>query len=116
VPAACREVALVVARLHTNVHRALELRPQTLLKLLEQADYFRRPERLELMLRACECDARGRAGLEQRPYPQADHVRRCAQAAAAVDAGAIARAAPDAEQIKERIRKARIEAIRAALH
>jgi tRNA nucleotidyltransferase (CCA-adding enzyme) len=115
VPVACREVALTVATLHTNVHRALELRPATLLKLIEQADYFRRPERLELMLRACECDARGRAGLEDRPYPQAEHVRRAAQAAAQVDAGAIAQAAPAVEEIKSRIHQARVAAIRAAL-
>ncbi len=115
VPAACREIALSVARVHTNVHRALELRPQTLLKLLEQTDYFRRPERLDLVLRACECDARGRAGLEQRPYPQADRIRLAARAADSVDAGEIARATEDTKQIPERIRKARIAAIRAAL-
>jgi tRNA nucleotidyltransferase (CCA-adding enzyme) len=115
VPAACREVALTVAKLHTNVHRALELRAATLLKLIEQTDYFRRPERLELVLRACECDARGRAGLEDRPYPQAEHVRRAAQAAGQVDAGAIARTAPAVEEIKSRIHRARVAAIRATL-
>jgi tRNA nucleotidyltransferase (CCA-adding enzyme) len=115
VPAACRELALVVARVHTIVHRALELRPATLLKLLEQADYFRRPERLELVLRACECDARGRKGLEARPYPQAEHVRRAARAAAAVDAGAIAQATEDRTQIKDKVRQARVGAILSAL-
>jgi tRNA nucleotidyltransferase (CCA-adding enzyme) len=115
VPVHCREVALTVAKLHTNVHRALELRPATLLKLIEQADYFRRPERLELMLRACECDARGRAGLEEREYPQAERIRRAARAAAAVDAGAIALAAPSREDIKPRIHQARVAAIRAVL-
>jgi tRNA nucleotidyltransferase (CCA-adding enzyme) len=116
VPISCRELALAVARVHTNVHRALELRPQTLVKLLEGVDFFRRPERLDLVLRACECDARGRAGLEQRPYPQADHIRRSARAAAAVDAGAIARATPDTKEIPERIRQARIAAVRSALN
>jgi tRNA nucleotidyltransferase (CCA-adding enzyme) len=115
VPAACRELALIVARVHTNVHRALELKPATLLKLLEQADYFRRPERLELVLRACECDARGRKGLEERSYPQAEHVRRAAKAAAAVDAGAIAQATEDRAQIKHALRQARLGAIRSAL-
>ncbi|MPZ45634.1 MAG: multifunctional CCA addition/repair protein [Betaproteobacteria bacterium] len=111
VPAACRELALIVARVHANVHRALELKPATLLKLLEQSDYFRRPERLELVLRACECDARGRKGLEERPYPQAEHVRRVARAAAAVDAGAIAQATEDRTQIKDKVRQARVGAI-----
>jgi tRNA nucleotidyltransferase (CCA-adding enzyme) len=115
VPVTCRELAIAVARVHTNVHRALELRPATLLKLLEQVDAFRRPERLDLVLRACECDARGRKGLEDRPYPQAERVRRAARAAAAVDAGAIAQATADGRQIKEAVRKARVEAIRSAL-
>ena len=115
VPAACRDLAVAVARVHTNVHRALELRPQTLVRLLEQVDFFRRPERLDLVLRTCECDARGRAGLEARAYPQADHVRHCAHAAAAVDAAGIAQATPDTKQIPERIRQARIAAIRSAL-
>jgi tRNA nucleotidyltransferase (CCA-adding enzyme) len=115
VPSACRELALIVARVHTNVHRALELKPATLLKLVEQTDYFRRPERLELVLRACECDARGRKGLETRPYPQADHVRRAARAAASVDAGAIAQAIEDRTRIPEKVRQARIDAIRAVL-
>jgi tRNA nucleotidyltransferase (CCA-adding enzyme) len=115
VPAACREVALAVARVHTKVHRALELRPATLLALIEQVDYFRRPERLDLVLRACECDARGRKGLEQRAYPQADHVRRAARAAASVDAGAIALGTEERTRIKDNVRRARIEAIRSAL-
>jgi len=115
VPSACRELALIVARVHSNVHRALELKPATLLKLLEQTDYFRRPERLELVLRACECDARGRKGLETRPYPQAEHVRRAARAAASVDAGAIAQAIEDRTRIPEKVRQARIDAIRAVL-
>ncbi len=115
VPTACRELALIVARVHSNVHRALELKPATLLKLLEQADYFRRPERLELVLRGCECDARGRKGLEERPYSQAEHVRRAARAAASIDAGAIAQATEDRTQIKDKVRQARIDAVRSAL-
>ena len=115
VPGHCRELALLTARFHTHVHRATELRTTTLLDLIEHTDYFRRPERLDLFLRACECDARGRAGLENRAYPQADHVRKAAQAAAQVDAGAIARTVQDTGKIKERIREARLAAIRAAL-
>jgi len=115
VPNPCRELALVTARLHTHVHRALELRPATILDVLEQTDCFRRPERFDLFVRACECDARGRTGLEDRPYPQATRMRTAAQAAAAVDAGAIARSADQAETIKQRLRQARVEAIRAAL-
>ncbi|MCC6533927.1 MAG: multifunctional CCA addition/repair protein [Burkholderiales bacterium] len=115
VPIPSRELALAVARWHTHVHRAFELRPGSILRMLEQNDAFRRSERLELLVRACECDARGRAGLEQRPYPQADRIRAAASAATTVDAGAIARASPSTDQIKGRVHDARLRAIRAAL-
>ena len=114
-PGPCRELALLTARFHTHVHRAMELRASTLLKVIEHADYFRRPDRLELLLRACECDARGRLGFENRAYPQSERLQRAAQAAAAVDAGGIARASADAAQIKDKVRQARLAAIRAAL-
>ncbi len=82
-PNDCRELALLTSRQHTLVHRALELRPETLMKLFAETDAFRRPERFAELLLACECDARGRAGLESRPYPQADYLRQAHAAAAA---------------------------------
>ena len=69
-PAAHRELARLTSKEHTNVHRALQLRPETVLKLLEETDAFRRPERFGQMLLACQCDAQGRTGLEGQPYPQ----------------------------------------------
>lgn len=115
VPVACKELALAVAKWHTHVHRALELRDDTILKVLEQCDAFRRPERFDAMLRAAECDARGRLGLEDRPYPQAERMRQAMRAAAAVDAGAIARSTPKTDQIRSQIHQVRLAAIRAAL-
>jgi tRNA nucleotidyltransferase (CCA-adding enzyme) len=84
VPNGYRELAVLGARHHAVVHRAAELRPETLLKLLESTDAFRRGERFDELLQVCECDARGRTGLEDRPYPQAEYLRRARQAAAAV--------------------------------
>jgi tRNA nucleotidyltransferase (CCA-adding enzyme) len=107
VPVACRELALAVAKWHTHVHRALELRPETLLKVLEQCDAFRRPERFDAMLRACECDARGRLGFEERSYPQAERMREAARAAAAVNTADIARSAPKPDQIRQLVHQAR---------
>lgn len=69
------ELALLCAEFHTHCHRALELTPQTLLKLFLRLDAFRRPERLELFCLCCEADARGRTGFEERPYPQANYLR-----------------------------------------
>jgi tRNA nucleotidyltransferase (CCA-adding enzyme) len=115
VPNACRELALLTARFHTHVHRALELKPATLLNVLERADAFRRHERFESFLNACECDARGRAGLRDRPYPQADRMRLAARAARTIDQAAIVRDVQATRVIPERIRHARIAAIRGAL-
>lgn len=89
-PREYRELALLVAELHTHSHRALELKPTTLLKLLKQVDAFRRPERWEHFLLCCEADARGRTGFEEREYPQADYLREALAACQAIDVSAIA--------------------------
>ena len=81
-----RALAIAVCEFHTHCHRALELRGKTLLKLLNASDALRRPDRFEAFLAACEADARGRLGLEDRPYPQADYLRAARSAAAAVTA------------------------------
>jgi len=110
VPRVCRDLALLVAEFHTHCHRALELRPKTILKLLEKTDAFRRPQRFEQFLTACEADARGRAGLENRLYPQADYLRRAFAAAAEVDAGLIAETSV-ASRIPAAIQQAREDAL-----
>lgn len=115
VPNPCRELALLTAQFHSHVHRALELTPATMLNVLERADCFRREERFEWFLNACECDARGRAGLSDRAYPQADRVRLAARGARAIDQAAIVRGITDPATIRERIRRSRIAAIREAL-
>jgi tRNA nucleotidyltransferase (CCA-adding enzyme) len=84
VPTAHRELARMACAQHTNVHRALELRPETVLKLLGECDAFRRPERFSEMLLACQCDAQGRTGLEEKPYPQRAYLERARELAAAV--------------------------------
>ena len=84
VPGTYRELAILAAREHTLVHRALELRPETVLKLLQECDAFRRPERFAELLQACEADARGRTGREAQPYPQAAYLKAALAAAGAV--------------------------------
>ena len=81
VPNACRDLACLAAEFHTHCHRAFELRASTVLKVLDRADAFRRPDRFEKLLLTCEADARGRAGLEDRDYPQADYFRGAFRAA-----------------------------------
>ncbi len=83
-PNECRELAVMTSQQHTLVHRAPQLRVQTLMKLLGDTDALRRPERFGELLLACECDARGREGLADRPYPQAGYLRQVLAAAASV--------------------------------
>ena len=110
VPADCRDLAIVVARDHGNVHRALELRPATVIELLERVDAFRRPQRFEAFLQACECDFHGRPGWEAKTYPQSAYLKQAFQAALAIDAAEVARNTPPAG-IKEAINKARETAV-----
>jgi tRNA nucleotidyltransferase (CCA-adding enzyme) len=113
VPNDFRDPALLCTQFHTHVHRAEELRPSTLLDMLERCDAFRRPERFSEVLLACEADARGRTGLEERPYPQRAYVEAARQAAAAVQLSADERAGLAGADIGLRIRERRLQAIAA---
>ncbi len=112
VPVDCRDLAVAVAREHGKVHRALELRPGTVVELLERVDAFRRPERFGDFLLACECDFRGRPGYEAKPFPAPDYLRQALAAAQTIDAAAVARRA-DPAHIRAAIFQARAEAVAA---
>lgn len=84
VPVACKELAEVVAREHANIHRCESLRAAALLRLIERCDGLRKPDRLDEILLACECDARGRGGLAEQAYPQRPHVISALRAAQSV--------------------------------
>jgi len=86
VPKSYRELAVAVTRYHLHYHRAAELKPATLLKLFNAVDAFRRPERFELFILACEADSRGRTGFEDAHFDQPDILRRTRDAAAAITA------------------------------
>ncbi|WP_454741221.1 multifunctional CCA addition/repair protein [Cupriavidus necator] len=112
VPNECRDLALVVAREHGNIHRSLEIGPAAVMRLLERCDALRKPARFAEALQACEADLRGRKGFEASAYPQAARLLAALEAAAAVDAGAIARACgDDVGQIRDRIHAARVAAV-----
>jgi tRNA nucleotidyltransferase (CCA-adding enzyme) len=84
IPAEYRDLAVLVARHHGQLHRVFDMRPATVLRMLEQMDAFRRPERLPLVLTACEADYRGRKDFADRDYPQARFVSAAHTAAAQV--------------------------------
>jgi tRNA nucleotidyltransferase (CCA-adding enzyme) len=113
VPAEHAALAEIVCRFHLDVHRAFELRPETLLSILERIDAFRRPERLDPILTACEADKRGRLGREDAAYPQADYVRAAHAAAAGVDARTFVAKGLRGEAIGDAIRDARRRSIAA---
>ena len=115
VPNDCRDLAILVAREHGNLHRVMEFGAAALVKLFERCDAMRKPARFAEALQACESDARGRLGLEKQPYPQAERLRIALVAARAVDAGAVAGQAPSPGQIKEWVHRARVEAVERAL-
>ena len=119
-PNEIRDLALLVARHHGDVHRALELRPATIAKMLQGVDAYRKPERFEEFLQACSCDFHGRPGYAEKPYPQAERLRDAFSAAKTVDAGAIAaelaRTVADPSrlpaEINARVHEARVAQIR----
>jgi tRNA nucleotidyltransferase (CCA-adding enzyme) len=115
IPNEYRDCAAAVARYHGVAHRALELKHSTLLELLEHLDAFRRPARFEQFVLACEADIRGRTGFEERPYPQAERLRRALKIASEVKLDPELLATLRGPQIGERIHEARVRALKAAL-
>lgn len=119
VPNDCRDLAVMTAREHGNLGRALSLRANTIVTLFERCDGFRKPRRFEQMLLATECDSRGRGGdFPEKPFPQAAFLLAALDAARGVDAGKVAaqtaaRYPGQPQRIPEAIHQARVAAVRA---
>jgi tRNA nucleotidyltransferase (CCA-adding enzyme) len=120
VPVDCGELALLTAREHTNIHASETLNAAAIMRLLERCDAFRRPERFLQMLAACECDASGRLGLEDRPYPQRARLAAALKTAQDVDTRSVSAQAIErgmkGPAIADAIRRARVEALALALN
>lgn len=119
VPTECRELAVMTAREHGNLHRALELNATTMVTLFARCDGFRKPERFAQMLLAAECDARGRVGggqdFRSRPYPQTAYLLAALAAARGIDAGAIAaQCGENRQRIPDAVYQARVTAVKAS--
>ena len=117
VPVECREIADVVAREHGNIHRSGELGAAALVRLIERCDGIRKPERFDEILLACECDARGRLGLEESAYPQRARLREALAAVQSVATNVIAANAAEqgftGPKVGEMIHAARVKAVAA---
>lgn len=112
IPNEFRELAVMVTRYHLHYHRAGELNDKTLLKTLESLDAFRRPQRFEQFLLACEADSRGRPGYEERVFAQPRIFREAFAAANAIEARPFVEQGLEGKAIAEAMHSARLAAIR----
>jgi tRNA nucleotidyltransferase (CCA-adding enzyme) len=119
VPTDCRELADVMAREHSNIHRCQDISAAALVRLLERCDALRRPERFEHLLRACECDLRGRLGYAEAPYPQRQRLLGALTLMQTIDTNSIAAKAVETGasglKVGELIHAARVAAVQAGL-
>ena len=117
VPTECRETADVVAREHGNIHRSGDLGAAALVRLIERCDGIRKPARFDDILLACECDARGRLGFEEAPYPQRQRLREALLAVQSVATSVVAARAAESgvtgQKVGEMIHAARVQAVAA---
>lgn len=113
VPNDCKELADLVAREHGNIHRSQDLNAAALMRLYERCDAIRKPERFAHALCACECDARGRTGFEERPYPQRERLWSGLQAALTVDTASAAKKATE-QGLKGKVIGDAVTAVRVA--
>ena len=111
-PKDCQELALLVCEYHTHGHRALELKASTLLELLQSFDIYRRPQRFAEFVAACEMDARGRLGFEQRDYPQATYLLNAADAARAVPVQPLLAQGLKGEELGAALKHERLQALK----
>ncbi len=112
VPRDCQELALLVGQYHTHGHRALELKPSTLLDLLHSFDVYHRPQRFEEFVVACEMDARGRKGMEDRSYPQAEYLRGAATTAREVQVQPLLEQGFQGQELGEALKRERLDALK----
>ena len=115
IPNDYRELAIHVARYHFHCHRANELRATSMLKLFKNIDAFRRPERFQKFLIACEADSRGRKGYENQPYPQAQLLQLAFNAANSVDAKSLADSGLKGQVIAQKLYESQVSAIKKAI-
>ena len=111
IPNQYKELAILVAKYHLDCHRIQEMKPTTLLKKLEALDAYRRPDRFEQFLLACEADARGRTGFENRDYSQGEYFRGAFHATSQIDIQSLVDKGLKGEQIAKAIYEKRLEAI-----
>ncbi|WP_439240760.1 multifunctional CCA addition/repair protein [Lonepinella sp. BR2474] len=112
VPRAYQELAELTCEYHTHIHKAFELRANTFVKLFNQFDAWRKPQRFVAFLTVCIADSRGRTGFEQRDYPQKDYVWQLYQTALQVDVQQVIQDGFEKQGIREELTRRRIMAVK----
>jgi len=116
IPNEYRDLAERTARFHLHYHRALELKPSTVVKTLEQLDAFRKPARFEKFLLASEADARGRPGFENKEYHQGDYFRGALNVAKNINIAILREQGFENQLLANKIKEARIAAVKNMEH
>ena len=111
IPNEYRDLAERTARFHLHYHRALELKPSTMVKTLEQLDAFRKPERFEKFLLASEADARGRPGFENMEFPQGEYFRQAFKVTRDIDIKALREQGFENMELANKIKQVRTDAV-----
>jgi tRNA nucleotidyltransferase (CCA-adding enzyme) len=111
VPKDFRTLGMLVSEHHLRCHKLMEMKPRSIMRLLEAVDAIRRPQRLRVFVQACEADARGRLGLENKAYPQSAILENCGEAARSIDIQPLLDAGLEGLKLAEQIRRLRISAI-----
>ncbi|MEZ9367768.1 multifunctional CCA addition/repair protein [Shewanella sp. 10N.286.52.B9] len=106
-----KELALLCSDQHQNIHNALELRAETIIKIFDKGDFWRKPQRLTDLLLCCQADIQGRTGFEQAQYPQSEFLTHCFNIAKEVDVQQVISDGFKGAEIKQQLSIRRAEAI-----
>lgn len=112
VPSYFQELAELTCGFHTHIHKAFELRAETVITLFNRFDVWRKPQRFQEFLQVCLADTRGRTGFETKDYPQIDYINQLLHAANEVDVQQVIADGFEKQAIKNELTKRRILAVK----
>lgn len=112
VPNYFQELAELTCEFHTHIHKAFELRAETVITLFNRFDVWRKPQRFQEFLQVCLADTRGRTGFETKDYPQIDYINQLLQAANEVDVQQVIADGFEKQAIRNELTKRRILAVK----
>lgn len=112
VPSYFQELAELTCEFHTHIHKAFELRAETVITLFNRFDVWRKPQRFQEFLQVCLADTRGRTGFETKDYPQIDYINQLLHAANEVDVQQVIADGFEKQAIKNELTKRRILAVK----